>query len=116
MRNLNNLKQPFAPLRRNGRKTDPFSKILSAHLQPEELADLETFLIWDDIHQRRLPDQFFNPEGILIGLEMKSQAPAYLPVEHLMRHCAVIGKTRSGKTTLMVQIINSILQRTRRPR
>ena len=87
--------------RRNGNRADTLFKTFKNHFNQQDLNDIAAYSFFSQMNSAKPPEKFFKPDGICIG-ELSDGSLLYLPLDHLKRHLSVIGKTRSGKTTLLI--------------
>ena len=58
-----------------------------------------------------MPDAFDEPDAIPIGLRQDTMEPALLDLQGADQHVLVLGDARSGKTTVLRQVINALIER-----
>ena len=83
--------------------SDGFFKTFKTHFTQQDLNDMAAYSYFVKMNATRPPKKYFKPDGICIG-ELSDGTLLYLPLDQIERHMSVSGKTRSGKTTLLMRI------------
>ena len=81
------------------------SDLFDGHFSKEQFSDLRAFTFFSQLYKTALPERFYEQNGFAIGFQFPGGRIIYLLFEFFQRHLALIGKTRSGKTTFLLSLI-----------
>jgi len=87
-------------------ESDLMLELYRSHLSQDEFLDLKLISNLNQPYSLKPPSKFYQ-SGIILGRDFQERI-VYLPKEQIKRHLAILGKTRSGKTTLVLNLFHQL--------